>query len=120
LHGHLLRFEDAPPTPFVVSSGLVVISINLHKNMNTKSPECWASDPRARGLRIEVSVEYSPPLAHDEFAFAELKSQDKEQQFRLVFTMHEVLVRGHSLRRIETTRPRMELSFLARLPNSQG
>ena len=31
----------------VASSGLVVITINLHKNMNTKSPECWASDPQA-------------------------------------------------------------------------
>jgi hypothetical protein len=87
--------------------------------MNTKSPECWASDPQARGLRIEVSAEYSLLLPHDEFTFAELKSQGKEQQLRLVFAMHEVLVRGHCLRRIETTMQRMELSFLAKLPSSQ-
>jgi hypothetical protein len=38
---------------------------------------------------------------------------------RLVFTMHEVLIRGHSLRRIETAMQRMELSFLATLPGNQ-
>jgi len=87
--------------------------------MNTKSPECWASDPQARGLRVEISAEHSLLLPHDEFAFAELKSQGKEQQLRLVFAMHEVLVRGFCLRRIETTMQRMELSFLARLPINQ-
>jgi hypothetical protein len=58
-------------------------------------------------------------LPHDEFAFAELKSEGKEQQLRLVFAMHEVLVRGHSLRRIETAMQRSELSFLGKLPSSQ-
>ena len=52
-------------------------------------------------------------LPHDEFAFAELKSEGKEQKLRLVFAMHEVLVRGHSLRRIETAMQRSELSLLA-------
>jgi hypothetical protein len=35
----------------------------------------------------------------------------KEQQLRLVFVTHEVSLRGHSLRRIETAMQRMELSF---------
>src|SRR5208283_3478610 len=70
--------------------------------MSTKSPECWANDPQARGVRVEISAEHSMLLPHDEFAFAELKSEGKEQQLRLVFAMHEVLVRGHSLRRIQT------------------
>ena len=87
--------------------------------MNTKTPECWASDPQARGIRIEISAEHSLLLPHDEFAFAELKSEGKEQRLRLVFAMHEVLVRGHSLRRIETAMQRLELSLLAKLPNSQ-
>lgn len=87
--------------------------------MNTKSPECWASDPQARGLRIEVSPERSLVLPHDQFAFAELKSQGKEQQLRLVFATHEVSVRGHSLRRIETAMSRLELSFLAALSGNQ-
>lgn len=58
-------------------------------------------------------------LPFDQFAFSELKSDGKEQQLRLVFATHEVSVRGHSLRRIETTMQRMELSFLAPLPSSQ-
>ena len=58
-------------------------------------------------------------LPHDEFAFAELKSEGAEQKLRLVFAMHEVLVRGHSLRRIETAMQRMELSLLATLPDKQ-
>ena len=54
-------------------------------------------------------------LPHDEFAFAELKGEGKEQELRLVFAMHEVLVRGHSLRRIETAMQRSELSLLTAL-----
>jgi hypothetical protein len=37
---------------------------------------------------------------------------------RLVFATHEVLVRGHCLRRIETAMQRMELSFLETLPSN--
>lgn len=58
-------------------------------------------------------------LPHDDFAFAELKREGKEQILRLVFAMHEVLVRGYSLRRIETAMQRMELSLLTKLPSSQ-
>ena len=58
-------------------------------------------------------------LPHDEFAFSELKREGKEQALRLVFTMHEVLIRGHSLRRIETAMQRMELSALNTLAVSQ-
>jgi hypothetical protein len=110
---------NAPPTHSVVSSLRVVITLNPLKSMNTKTPECWASDPQARGLRLEISAEHSLLLPHDEFAFAELKSEGKEQRLRLVFAMHEVLVRGHSLRRIETAMQRLELSFLAALPGNQ-
>ena len=57
-------------------------------------------------------------LPHDEFAFAELKSEGKEQQLRLVFVTREVLIRGHCLRRIDTAMQRLELAFVA-LPTSQ-
>jgi hypothetical protein len=87
--------------------------------MNTKTPECWASDPQARGLRIEISAEQSLILPFDQFAFAEVTSERKEQQLRLVFATHEVVVRGHSLRRIETAMQRLELSFLAVLSANQ-
>jgi hypothetical protein len=87
--------------------------------MSTKSPECWANDPQARGVRVEIAAEHSILLPHDQFAFAELKSEGEEQQLRLVFAMHEVLVRGHSLRRIETAVQRLELSLLTALSDKQ-
>jgi hypothetical protein len=87
--------------------------------MSTKSPECWANEPQARGVRVEISADHSMLLPHDEFVFAELKREGKDQTLRLVFVTHEVLVRGQSLRRIETAMQRMELSLLTKLPSSQ-
>jgi len=37
----------------------------------------------------------------------------------LVFATHEISIRGHSLRRIETAMQRLELSFLAALSGNQ-
>jgi len=87
--------------------------------MSTKPPECWANDAQAHAIRIEVSSDQALLLPHDAFAFAELKRAGEEQTLRLVFAMHEVLVRGHSLRRIETALQRMELSSLSTLPANQ-
>jgi hypothetical protein len=58
-------------------------------------------------------------LPFDQFAFAELKNEGKQQHLRLVFATHEVSIRGHHLRRVETTMQRLELSLLAKLPSSQ-
>ena len=87
--------------------------------MSTKTPECWASDPQARGLRIEVTPERSLLLPHNHFIFAELDSGGDEQNLKLVFTTHEISVRGHHLRRIETVMQRLELALLAKLPGNQ-
>ncbi len=54
-------------------------------------------------------------LPFDQFAFAELKAEGKQQLLRIVFATHEVLLRGHTLRRIETALQRMELSLLTKL-----
>ena len=51
--------------------------------------------------------------------FAELTSGGDEQNLKMVFAAHEVSIRGHYLRRIETVMQRMELSLLAKLPGSQ-
>jgi len=87
--------------------------------MNTKTPECWASDPNARAVKVELSAEQSLLLPFDQFVFSDLKSEGKGQRLRLIFATHEVLIRGNALRRIETTMQRMELSFLTSLPSSQ-
>jgi hypothetical protein len=83
--------------------------------MKTKSPECWASDPKTRALRIEISADSSLLLPHNEFLFAELISNGKEQTLRLVFATHEITIIGHALRRIETAMQRMELSYVCPL-----
>ena len=110
-----------PPNEFSVSIWLKNINrnINPYKNMSTKTPECWASDPQARGLRIEATPDRSLLLPHNHFIFAELDSGGDEQNLKLVFTTHEISVRGHHLRRIETVMQRLELSLLAKLPNNQ-
>jgi len=87
--------------------------------MSTKTPECWASDPKARGLRIELSSERSLLLPHDQFLFAELTGGGDKQILKLVFAVHEVSVHGHYLRRLETVMQRLELSLLAMLPGNQ-
>ena len=87
--------------------------------MSKKSPECYTTDPNAECLRVEVSPGHSLLLPHDEFAFAELKSEEKEQSLRLVFAEHEILIRGYCLRRIETALQQMELAFIAKLPDNQ-
>jgi hypothetical protein len=107
--------------PLITSAGsnFPVVVINPMKPMSTKTPECWASDPNARAVKIEISPEQSLLLPFDQFAFAELKSDGKEQRLRLVFATHEVTLRGHALRRIETAMQRMELSLLAKLSGNQ-
>lgn len=55
-------------------------------------------------------------LPLDQFAFAEMDSDGNEQLLHLSFATHEVMVRGHALRRIETALHRLELSFLMALP----
>jgi hypothetical protein len=84
--------------------------------MSTKSPECYTTNPQARCLRVEISATRSVLLPFDQFVFAELASEDKEQKLRLVFATHEILISGHALRRIEAAMQVMELSFVMALP----
>jgi hypothetical protein len=84
--------------------------------MSNILPECYATDPQASSLRVEISATRSLLLPFDQFAFAELDSGDNEQKLRLVFAMHEVLISGHVLRRIEMAMQRMELSFIVVMP----
>jgi hypothetical protein len=84
--------------------------------MSTKLPECYTTDPQARCLRVEISAARSLLLPFDQFAFAELASEDKEQKLRLVFATHEVLISGHALRRLENAMQRMELACLTAVP----
>jgi len=84
--------------------------------MSTKSPECFTTEPQAKCLRVEILPTRSLVLPLDQFVFAELVSEDKEQKLRLVFATHEVLISGHVLRRIEAAIHRLELSGIIKLP----
>ena len=81
--------------------------------MNTKLPECWASDPNARGVRIEVSSELTLLLPFDHFLFSELRQIDEGQRLRALFVSHEVTITGTGLRRIEVALQRMQLAYIA-------
>ena len=85
--------------------------------MSAKPSECYAIDPHADCLRVEISATRSLLLPFDQFTYAELNSGDKEQQLRLVFATHEVLISGHALRRIEGAMQRMELALITKLPD---
>ncbi len=84
--------------------------------MSTKSPECFTTEPQAKCLRVEILPTRSLVLPLDQFVFAELVSEDKEQKLRLVFATHEVLISGYALRRIEAAIHRLELSGITKLP----
>ena len=84
--------------------------------MNTKLPECWASDPNARGVRIEVSSELTLLLPFDQFLFSELHQTEAGQRLRAPFVSHEVTLTGTGLRRIDVALPRAQLSYIACVP----
>ena len=84
--------------------------------MNTKTPECYTTDTQARCLRVETTATRLLVLPLDQFVFAELDSDGKEQKLRLVFATHDILIYGHVLRRIETAICRLALSGLMKLP----
>jgi hypothetical protein len=51
--------------------------------------------------------------------FAELTGDGDEQNLKLVFAAHEVLIRGCNLHRIETGMQRMNLALVTKLPSHQ-
>jgi len=51
--------------------------------------------------------------------FAELTGDGDDQNLKLVFAAHEVLIRGCNLQRIETGMQRMNLAQVAKLPTHQ-
>ena len=67
-------------------------------------------------MRVEISPGRAILLPLDQFAFAEFANDEKEQMLHLSFASHDVTIRGHALRRIETALHKLELSFLMALP----
>jgi hypothetical protein len=84
--------------------------------MNNKSPECWATDPQARGLRVEMASDHSLILPFEHFAYSEYQIANKSETLKLVFATHEVILRGQRLRRLEAAVQRVELSLVTSVP----
>ena len=85
--------------------------------MNAKLPECWASDPQARTIKVEPTSGHSIILPYPHFVYAEVTIDGPDQVLKLVFATHEVVVRGRALRRVEAAVHRLELSWIAPLPD---
>ena len=84
--------------------------------MDNKSPECFACEPRARGVRVDLSPQKSVVLPHEHFVYAEFMADDQLDLLKLVFVTHEVVLTGHLLRRIETAIVNRDLSWLCARP----
>ena len=85
--------------------------------MNAKLPECWASDPQARTIKVEPTSGHSIILPYPHFAYAEVTVDGPDELLKLVFATHEVVVRGRALRLVEAAVHRLELTWIAPLPD---
>ncbi|MCI0538723.1 MAG: hypothetical protein L0Z50_26245 [Verrucomicrobiales bacterium] len=84
--------------------------------MDTKPPECFGTDPRARGLRVELSPTHSLVLPHEHFVYSELKAEKENDILKLVFVTHEVVLIGYMLRRVESGMQTRELAWIVARP----
>ena len=84
--------------------------------MDNKPPECFACDPRARGVRVDILPQKSVVLPHEHFVYAEFMADDQVDLLKLVFVTHEVILTGYLLRRIETAIVNRDLSWLCARP----
>ena len=83
--------------------------------MSNKSTECWVSDPQAKAIRVEPAGGHSFVLPYIHFVYAELTANGSDQTLKLVFSTHEVVLRGRGLRRLEAAVHRMELASVTPL-----
>jgi hypothetical protein len=84
--------------------------------MDSKPVECFSTDPRARGLRIELTPQHSLVLPYEHFVYSELKAEKESDTLKLLFVTHEVVVSGYMLRRVEGGIQTRELAWIAARP----
>src|SRR2546428_2752332 len=85
--------------------------------MDIKPPECFGTDPRARGLRIELSAQHSLVLPHEHFVYSEMNAAGEQDVLRLLFVTHEIVISGYMLRRVESGMQTRELAWIAARPD---
>jgi hypothetical protein len=81
--------------------------------MDTKSVECFGTDPRAKGVRIELSPQASLVLPHEHFMYSEFNAGSEHDTLKLYFMNHEVLLTGYGLRRVEAAIHAKDLAWVA-------
>ena len=81
--------------------------------MDTKPPECWALQPQARGLRVELSADHSFVLPYEHFIYSEYVEREGGESLKLVFATHEIILNGNLLRRVEAALQKRELASVA-------
>jgi hypothetical protein len=84
--------------------------------MDNKALECFACEPRARGVRIDISPQQSLVLPHEHFIYAEFCAREQSDSLKLVFVTHEIKLTGFLLRRIENAVVDRDLSWLCARP----
>ena len=84
--------------------------------MDNKSPECFACEPRARGVRLDFSLQKSIVLPHEHFVCAEFTVGEVTDSLKMIFVSHEIIITGHLLRRIETAILNRDLSWVSAQP----
>jgi hypothetical protein len=84
--------------------------------METKSLECFSTDPRARGLRVELSPQHSLVLPYEHFVYSDLKAEKESDSLKLLFVTHEIVISGLMLRRVESGIQTRELAWIDARP----
>ena len=80
--------------------------------METKLIECFGIDPRARGLRVQLSAQESKVFAHEHFMHSEWKAGAEQDTLKIYFINHEVTLVGYDLRRIEAAVHTREIAWV--------
>jgi len=84
--------------------------------METKLTECFGIDPRARGLRVQLSAQESKVFAHEHFMHSEWKAGAEQDTLKIYFINHEVTLVGYDLRRIEAAVHTREIAWVMAAP----
>ena len=84
--------------------------------MDIKPLECFGTDPRARGLRVELSPQHSLVLPYEHLVYSEFMAEKENDTLKLLFVTHEVVVSGYMLRRVENGLQTRELAWVAARP----
>ncbi len=70
----------------------------LRRSIAQTSPPCWQREAPCPCLRIETSPRVSQILPYQHLTTASLNRDDKVETLRLLFSSHDVELRGHNLR----------------------